>query len=82
MSKYQAIAKLTDPCLDCHPITKWESMTDEELEAIGLDPRNLPGPPAKIWEVSYPWFIIKCEGCGGVLAEFDAAEREEAAVWY
>lgn len=82
MSNYQTIAGTVTPCPDCYPIAKWEAMTDEELQAIGLDPQNLPGPPGKTWEVSYPWLVIKCEGCGAVLAEFDAAEREEAAIWY
>jgi hypothetical protein len=82
MSKYQTIVTATDPCPDCYLITKWESMTNEELEAIGLDPRNLPGEPGKTWEIKYPWFIIKCEGCGAVLAEIDMDPREEAALWY
>lgn len=82
MNKYQAIANLVDPCKDCWPIKEWEAMTEEELEAIGLDPRNLPSPPAKTWEACYPWLVIKCEGCGKALAEFDAAEKEEDEVWY
>lgn len=81
-SKYQTIANLTDPCEECWPIKKWDAMTDEELEAIGLDPKNLPGMPNNTWEVKYPWLIIKCEKCGAVLAEYDAAERGEAAIWY
>lgn len=81
MNKYQAIADTVDPCPDCYPITRWEQMTDEELGAVGLDPRNLPDPPGKTWEVVYyPWLIIKCEGCGRVLAEFDATE--EVVVWH
>lgn len=79
MNKYQAIADTVDPCLDCYP---WQAMDDELLEFVGLNPNDLPAPPAKAWEVKYPWLIIKCEVCGVVLAEFDAAERKEASIWY
>lgn len=81
-SKYQTIANLTDPCDECWPIHDWEAMTDEELEARGLDPKNLPGMPNNTWEVKYPWLIIKCGKCGAVLAEYDAAERTEEEIWY
>lgn len=79
MNNYEAILNTVDNCDSCYPFAY---MTDEELEAIGVDSDTLPNPPGKTWEIIYPWLVIRCEGCRRVLAEFDAVPRQEEAIYY
>lgn len=79
MNHYEAILSTVNHCDFCYP---WAYMTDEELERVGMDSDTLPKPPSKTWEIKHPWLVVRCEGCRRVLAEFDAAPRQEEAIWY
>jgi hypothetical protein len=64
MTGFQAIANTVEPCENCYPIARWEAMTDEELEAEGLDPRNLPGHRVKPGQLSTPGLPLGVRAAG------------------